>query len=28
MPKNFGHEKMPKAPHMSSHGHSGGGHHR
>ena len=30
MPKNFGHEKMPKAPHFSEHshggGHSGGGH--
>lgn len=26
MPKSFGHEKMPKAPHMSEHGHSGGGH--
>jgi hypothetical protein len=26
MPKSFGHEKMPKAPHFSEHGHSGGGH--
>jgi hypothetical protein len=26
MPKNFGHEKMPKAPHFSEHGHGGGGH--
>ena len=26
MSHSFGHEKMPKAPHFSSHGHSGGGH--